>query len=127
MARACRLPSDAEVETLRAACDEVARQTRAAYPTVHVQLKIHVIESHLKSFVRRWRTVGLFTEDACESIHALVSQLDRRFACLHGVSKSESKAAALEILARKDLQALADARRTRRARGPYRQRRRPPS
>ena len=119
VARECRLHSDAEVEELCGACGRVSATARVAYPDVHIQLKIHLIEAHLVPFVRRWRSAGLFFEDACESIHALVNGLNRRFACLHGDAKAASKAAALEILARQDLQAIGRARRSRRARGPY--------
>jgi len=61
-----------------------------------VQLKLHVIEAHLPTFVRKWRTSGLFVEDACESIHNVVNTLNRRYACLHGEAKGRSKAAALD-------------------------------
>ena len=118
LARECRLLSDADVEALCDACGRVSATARVAYPDVHIQLKIHLIEAHLVPFVRRWRSAGLFFEDACESIHALVNGLNRRFAYLHGDAKATSKAAALEILARQDLQPIGRARKGRRARGP---------
>ena len=122
LAHASRLLSDDEVEQLCSASGRVSTELRRAYPKVRVQLKIHIVEAHLVSFARRWRTAGFFVEDACESIHALVNRLNRRFACLHGDLKIESKARALEILARKDLQAMRDARRARVSGGPYHKR-----
>lgn len=120
LARACRLLTDDEVEELCRACDTISTASRTAYPKVHVQLKVHVIEAHLPAFVRRWRSSGLFVEDACESIHNIVNKLNRRYACIHGPAlKAESKRRALEVFNRRDLQAIAADRLDTRKRGPY--------
>mmetsp|Transcript_19505 Transcript_19505/g.60226 ORF Transcript_19505/g.60226 Transcript_19505/m.60226 type:complete len:111 (-) Transcript_19505:1056-1388(-) len=84
------------VSRVCSACDAASGKSREAYDKVHVQLKLHVIEAHLPTFVRKWRTSGLFVEDACESIHNVVNTLNRRYACLHGEAKGRSKAAALD-------------------------------
>uniref|UniRef100_A0A7S3NMG1 Uncharacterized protein n=1 Tax=Aureoumbra lagunensis TaxID=44058 RepID=A0A7S3NMG1_9STRA len=119
LARACRLLSDREVEELCDACHNASNEARKAYPGVHVQLKLHIIEAHLPPFVKHWRSAGLFAEDAVESIHALVNRLNRRFACLHGDLKQTSKMTALETLGRCDVQSRAQTIQNIRKRGPY--------
>jgi hypothetical protein len=120
--RAARLLSDEEVESLCQAASDVTRAARAAYPTKHLQLKLHVIEDHLGNFARKWRSTGLFVEDACESIHALVNKLNRRFSCLHCVLKSKSKDIALKIFQKPDFISRSAALKTKRARGQYKAR-----
>ena len=83
-----------------------------------MQLKVHIIEAHLPAFAKRWHTVGLFAEDACESIHALVNVLNRRFACVHGVSKADCKRKALAVLQDPAIMQKAAEITQRRARGP---------
>lgn len=117
LARAARLLSDAEVDALCDAATRVSSATRAAYPKTHVQLKIHIIESHLIKFARRWRSVGLFAEDACESIHALINRLNRRFACVHGERKASCKRDALLVIQDPGLMAAIADRKKRRSRG----------
>ena len=118
LVRATRLLTNAEVEKLCAAAAAVSSAYRAAYPDVHIQLKIHIIESHLPKFARRWRSVGLFAEDACESMHAIVNRLNRRYACVHGVRKARCKREALMILSDDELAATTAARKKKRAHGP---------
>ena len=43
-------------------------------------MKIHLIEAHVMPFVKRWRTAGLFCEDAAESVHALCNRIARAYA-----------------------------------------------
>jgi hypothetical protein len=53
----------------------------------NVPLKTHVLEYELPRFARRWLAVGLFCEDAAESIHALMNRLYRVYACIRGDSR----------------------------------------
>ena len=46
--------------------------------------KRHLLEKHLVAFARRWRTLGLFGEDAVESIHALVNRVMLRYRAVRG-------------------------------------------
>ena len=118
-ARKARFLSDAEVDALCDAAARVSSKTREAHPGAHVELKIHVVEAHLPGFVRRWRSLGLFTEDACESIHALVNKLNRRYACVHGDLKATCKRDALLVLQDPGLMARVADRKAKRARGKY--------
>lgn len=40
--------------------------------------KLHVLEAHLVEFMREWRALGLFGEDATESVHAKMHRLVQR-------------------------------------------------
>ena len=61
--------------------DEINKEWRAKG---HTPLKVHIIEKHLPEFAETHGSVGLFAEDACESIHALCNKLSRRYACIRG-------------------------------------------
>ena len=65
-------------------------------PPEHVSLKLHVMEAHLCDHARRFGSLGLFNEAGAESIHALVNELERRFACVKGVDKDEAIIRALQ-------------------------------
>lgn len=120
--RECRknkVLTDAEVETLCKAAAGMVRGARRAFPEKHLELKLHVIESHLVEFVKTWRSAGLFIEDAIESLHNLVNKLNRRFSCLHGKIKSESKLEALAVLRRPAVVKKVADRKARMGRGSY--------
>jgi hypothetical protein len=79
---------------------------------VHLPLKLHMLEAHVPRFARRWGSVGLFAEDAFESIHALMNKLRRSCASMRNkiaqdiavliklsVAQSRSVAAKSQVLA----------------------------
>ena len=51
---------------------------RATFQTKHVTPKMHLIEAHLVESLRKWKTLGLFSEEALESMHAKLNRLERR-------------------------------------------------
>ena len=108
--RKTRLLTDAEVESLCKAGTDFVDGVRAAYPGNHIELKLHVIEAHVPSFVWKWRSAGLFLEEGIEHFHALDNRLARRFACLRGEREARSKHDALTILQRPALSALSNER-----------------
>jgi hypothetical protein len=114
--RKTRLLSAAEVDRLCSAATGLVKGAREAYPKTHVELKLHVIEGHVEKFVRKWRSSGLFLEDAVEHYHALDNSFNRRFSCLHGVRKAQSKHNALAIIRRPDIISRSADRATRRQR-----------
>jgi hypothetical protein len=101
-----RLLTDAEVDTLCAAAVGVVKSFREAYPLTNVEPKLHIIEAYVPAFVKKWRCAGPFFEDAVEHYHATDNELNRRFCCLHGEAKAQSKHNALEIMRRTDIQQL---------------------
>ena len=117
--RKCRVLSNEEVGNLCAAAVGTVKGCRSAYPDKHLQLKLHVVESQLITFVRTWRSAGLFVEDAVESLHALINKLNRRFSCMHGKMKTESKRAALAVIRRPDVIKMTADRKDRQSRGSY--------
>ena len=108
--RKTRLLTDAEVESLCKAGTDFVDGVRAAYPGNHIELKLHVIEAHVPSFVRKWRSAGLSLKDGIEHFHALNNRLARRFACLRGEREARSKHDAPTIPQRPALSALPNER-----------------
>jgi hypothetical protein len=43
---------------------------------------LHLLKEHVKRLLEMYGTIGLFSEDAMESIHAVVNALARRYAAL---------------------------------------------
>jgi hypothetical protein len=105
LCRKVKLLTPQEVDTLCKAAVDGVDLYRKEYPKTHVELKLHIIEAHVPKFVRKWRCAGPFFEDAVEHYHAWDNQLNRRFCCLHGTNKAESKHMALAIMRRPDVQA----------------------
>ena len=114
--RKTRLLTDVEVERLCSAAVSMVNSAREAYPSTHVELKLHLIEAHVPGFVRKWRSAGLFLEDGVEHYHALDNRMTRRFSCLHGERKARSKQSAVELLQRPDIIAKSADRTERRRR-----------
>ena len=59
--------------------------TNNQYPflgTVNVTIKMHVLETHVPQFARRWRVIGLFGEDAIETMHKVINEHRRRLAAV---------------------------------------------
>jgi hypothetical protein len=80
LARACRVLTNDEIETLCGLCESVPRRLRQL--VANRQIKTHMAEFEVPRFVRCWRTLGLFCEGAFESIHALMNRMKMRFACI---------------------------------------------
>ena len=118
MSRKNGILTGVEVEELFKAAVGMTEGARKAYSAKHLQLKLHVIESPFISFVRTWRNSGLFVEDAVESLHGLVNKLNRRFCCMHGALKTESKLEALDVLRRPDMMQKIEDRKARTSHGP---------
>jgi hypothetical protein len=98
--------SDDEVEEVATLSSAYGRQWRETFGRerdddntgLHISLKIHLLETHVVPFVRRWRTAGLFGEDAVESIHALINAIHRRYACMRGlIARDKAKHSALAV------------------------------
>jgi len=87
LATACRVLDDDEVNKLCELCASVPALLRGL--VTNRQIKTHMIEFEVPIFVRRWRSLGLFCEDAFESIHALMNRLKRRFACVRDRQKRD--------------------------------------
>jgi hypothetical protein len=116
LCRKNKLLTPEEVEALCKAAVDGVNLYRKAYPKTHVELKLHIIEAHVPKFVRKWRCAGPFFEDPVEHYHAWDNQLNRRFCCLHGTNKAESKHRALAIMRRPDVQAAIIAQQQKRQR-----------
>ena len=117
LARPSRPLATEEVEMLETTCKEYGELFRSTFPGRNVPLKTHVVEYELPKFARRWFAVGLFCEDAAESIHALMNRLNRRYACIRGdTKKSKCVTSARNLIQDKAIAAERGARKKRRKR-----------
>ena len=83
---------------LKEAAEGFGREFRRAFPEQHVPLKVHMIEEHMVEWAEQWHSTGMFSEDAAESIHAMMVKLERRYACIRGrIERNKAVRGALEI------------------------------
>ena len=68
------------------------REFVSEFPDENISLKMHVLEVHLPEMGERYGTTGLFSEDAIESIHAVLMGHERRCA---GMGNKVGKEAAI--------------------------------
>lgn len=70
--RAARFLNDDELDKFEAACRGFGVAYRAAHPEHPIlTIKGHLIEMHLATIARRYRTLGMFGEDGLEALHPL--------------------------------------------------------
>jgi hypothetical protein len=75
------------------------RKKKVTDTQLHLPLKLHFLEVEVPRFVRKWGSIGLFSEDAAESIHALMNRLNRRYANIRSsVERAKSVLMALSVL-----------------------------
>jgi hypothetical protein len=56
----------------------------------NVTYKMHLLFAHLQDRLSTYHTVGLFSEDSMESIHAVINRLDRVYASLDSERKTKA-------------------------------------
>jgi hypothetical protein len=56
----------------------------------NVTYKMHLLFAHLQHHIEKYQTVGIFSEDSMESIHAIVNRLDRVYASLDSEWKTKA-------------------------------------
>jgi hypothetical protein len=56
----------------------------------NVTYKMHILFAHLQRHLATYETVGLFSEDSMESIHAAINRLDRVYASLNSERKTKA-------------------------------------
>jgi hypothetical protein len=61
---------------------------RAALQTTQATPKLHTLEAHMVEFMAAWHTLGIFGEDAIESLHAKLNVIFRR---VHGIRNRVAK------------------------------------
>jgi hypothetical protein len=119
--KAARMLEPAEIEYLAVLCGLYAKEFREEsrqqwrlnarkkkidVTQLHLPLKLHILEVEIPKFARRWGSIGLFSEDAAESIHALMNRLNRRYACIRS-SVERSKAALMALTVIQDVTTIA--------------------
>jgi hypothetical protein len=58
--------------------------------------KVHLLKEHVERLLEFYDTVGLFAEDAMESIHAIINALARRYCALDATRRTKQIARSLE-------------------------------
>jgi flagellar biosynthesis GTPase FlhF len=61
---------------------------RASLQTSQATPKLHILEAHMVDFMAAWHTIGIFGEDAIESLHAKLNVIFRR---VHGIRNCVAK------------------------------------
>ena len=81
-ARRATILSDQQVDDIEVNISLFCNLYLATLQTTQATPKLHILEAHLVEFMRKWRALGLFGEDAIESIHAKLNAIYRR---VHGI------------------------------------------
>jgi hypothetical protein len=69
----------------------------------NITYKMHLLFAHLEDRLKTYRTIGLFSEDSMESIHAVVNRLDRVYASLDSERKTKAILQSLEATKKRSL------------------------
>jgi hypothetical protein len=68
-----------------------------------VTIKLHLLKEHVMRLLEMYDTIGLFSEDASESIHAIVNALARRYAALDKARRITQVVRAMESRKRRSV------------------------
>ena len=86
--RRCTTDLMEEIDEMEEAICEFSALYRKTFPEkACVTPKRHLLEAHIVEFARRWGTVGLFSEEAVESIHALINRVLLRYTAIRDREK----------------------------------------
>ena len=77
-----RFLNDEEIEKLCSMCNEFGLVFPTEFPGKSIKRKMHKLIFNVPKFVRRFRTIGLFSEQEDESKHNAVNQELRTLACV---------------------------------------------
>ena len=78
--RRCGTFSDDDIDSIESDITEFCDLYRTEFPEKsRATPKQHLLEAHVVGFLRKYKTVGLFSEDATESIHALLNRINLRY------------------------------------------------
>ena len=79
---AARRLTDEEIVELRNTANTLGAKFPQMYPTRQISPKLHILFIHVPEFAERYRTIGLFSESAFESIHGEFNRYDKTYACM---------------------------------------------
>lgn len=68
-----------EIDEFETLCAFFGSTFRESYPNVSIPPKLHLLESHAPSFMRRFGVLGLFSEDGIERLHNINNKFNRIF------------------------------------------------
>ena len=87
-ARRAEILSTAQMDDLECNIALFSDLFRATIQTTQATPKLHIFEAHMVEFMREWHTLGIFGEDAIESLHAKLNGIYRR---CHGIRNRIAK------------------------------------
>ena len=79
---AARRLTDVEIVELRMTANTLGAKFPVMYPTRQISPKLNIMFIHVPVFAERWRSIGIFSESAFESIHGEFNQYDKTYACI---------------------------------------------
>jgi hypothetical protein len=71
--------TDSEILELERCCDQFAVCFKQLMPDHSITPKMHFLVTHVPSFARRHKTLGFFSEQSLESLHAKINGYERQF------------------------------------------------
>ncbi len=74
-----RFLTEEEIIDLCKKCYQFGEWFPQTFPDESITIKLHHLIFHVPEFAKRWKTVGLFSEQDAESIHAKCNSLHRTF------------------------------------------------
>ena len=98
-----RILSEEEIKNLRDCCFEFGVLFPKHFPGERIIPKMHEFIFHVPRFVEEHQTIGVFSEEEGESLHNIVNQEVRHFACMRGdKAKLSAVAANIEVRGKVD-------------------------
>ena len=88
--KSTRVLSVSSIENLKRLGPEFVQMFRDTFPSESIPLKMHVIETHLGEWADMFGSIGLFSEEAAESIHHLIVRIERARGGLKGANLDRS-------------------------------------
>lgn len=99
---AARFLFETEIDDLENMCHQLEEMHIAYFPHMTITPKMHILTRHVPEFARKYKTVGLMSEQGLESLHAECNSITRLYKVrgdersMRGVQEFHELAAAIE-------------------------------
>ena len=77
-----RILEQHEIQKLCTMCYQFGSWFPSKFPQATIPIKLHLLTHHVPEFVTQWRSLGLFSEQLLESVHAKANVLHRTFSSM---------------------------------------------
>lgn len=82
-----RLLNNDEVAQVTTLCHDFGTWYPSTFPAESIPIKLHILIFHVPEFINRWKSLGIFSEQGSESIHAATNSLHRTFCSIRSREK----------------------------------------